>query len=117
MTPGQIANGTASAWVAGMGSMFIVSYAMLARWKDSAEGRLMMALVVAITLTCSLTLTMTVFGFKPNVDWLRFIQAALWGVIGVCFLTLTIKVWKTQVIRRKRFLDDDEGIYVHEELK
>lgn len=97
--------------------MFIISYAMLARWKDSTEGRLMMALVVAITLTCSLTLTMTVFGFKPNVDWLRFVQAALMGVVGVCFLTLTIKVWRSQVIRRKRFLTEDEKIYVHEEWK
>lgn len=100
-----------------MGSMFIISYAMLAKWRSSTEGRLMMALVVAITLTCSLTLTMTVFGFKPNVDWLRFAQAALWVVIGICFLTLTIKVWRSQVIRRKRFLTDDDDIYVHEEWK
>jgi hypothetical protein len=103
-----MANGAASAWVAGMGSLFILSYAVLAKWYRSTDGRLMMVFGVTITITCSLTLTMTVFGFSAGVDWLRFVQAAVMIANGFCFLIFTIRVWSKQVIRRKRYTEQED---------
>lgn len=108
LTPGQGANGMASAFVAGMGSLFIITYGVLAKWRKTVDGRLMMTFGVAITLTCSLTLTMTVFGFAPGIDILRWVQAGLMGVVGLCFLIYTVRVWRAQVFRRKNYQEKEE---------
>lgn len=102
MTMGQNANGIASAFTAGMGSLFILSYAVAAKWWKSTDGRLMMTLATTITVTCSLTLTLTIFDFSADVDWIRFVQAALMVSIGVCFASNTIRVWVVQHRNKNR---------------
>lgn len=101
-TMGQSANGIASAFTAGMGSLFILSYAIAAKWWKSTDGRLMMVLATTVTVTCSLTLTLTIFDFSTDVDWLRFIQAGLMLGIGVCFAFNAARVWVVQFRYRKR---------------
>lgn len=108
MTAGQTANGIAAAFTAGMGSMFIVSYGVLAKWWRSTDGKMMMVFGTAITVTNALTLTMTILGFSADVDWLRFIQAFLMVGIGIAFASFTLRVWKAQVIRTKRYEEEEE---------
>lgn len=108
MTGGQTANGIAAAFTAGTGSMFIISYGILAKWWRSLDGKMMMTFGAAITLTNALTLTMTIFGFSTSVDWLRFIQAFLMAGIGLAFASFTLRVWKAQVIRTKRYEEEEE---------
>lgn len=96
LTPGQVANGAASAVTAVTGLTFVTSYALAARWWKTLEGRLMMMLTVAITSTCLLTLTLTLGGFKDDDDWLRIVQATLMFSIGSCFAYYTFMVWRTQ---------------------
>ena len=108
MTGGQEANGIASAFVAGMGAMFIISYVMTAKWYRSTDGRMMMAFGVTITLTCSITLTLTIFDFSDSVDWLRYAQAILMVVIGLCFAFYTTRVWRAQTLRKKRYEEEED---------
>lgn len=96
LTPGQVANGAAAGFTALAGLIFITSYALSARWWKSLEGRLMMLLGGAISMTCLLTLSLTIVGFHNDDDWLRFIQATLVIAVGGCFIYYTIMVWKLQ---------------------
>lgn len=105
---GQDANGFAAAFTAGFGSLFVISYGVLAKWYESGEGRMMMGFASAITITNALTLTMTILGFSTSVDWLRFIQAGLMISIGVSFAWFTIRVWRLQVLHRKRYAEKEE---------
>lgn len=108
MTPGQMANGYASGFIAVTGSTFVIVYATLARWWRSTDGRMMMALGMTVALTGMLTTTLTIQGFTAGGDFLRFIQAGLLLVVGFTFLLYSIRVWRMQV-RRRRTNHDRQG--------
>lgn len=101
MTPGQVANGCASGFIAITGSIFVLVYGTLARWWKSIDGRMIMALGLTVALTGYLTTTLTIQGFTAGGDFLRFTQAGLLSVVGFIFLLYSIRVWKMQVRRRR----------------
>lgn len=103
MTPGQVANGIATA-VAALGSMaFFWSYALLARWWKSVEGRSLMLAAGGLWTVCLLSATLTLLKAVDHPsEWLRFIGAGLVGSIGLGFFFLTLQVWKAQLRRRHR---------------
>lgn len=96
MTPGQVANGFGSGFTTFAGGIFVISYALLAKWYKSLDGRMTMLLGAAVTITCGLTLTLTLFDFRSTADVFRFIQAGLVTVVGLYFLYWSIRVWGVQ---------------------
>lgn len=102
MTPGQIANGYASGFIAVTGSIFVIVYGTLARWWKSVDGRMIMALGMTVALTGILTTTLTIQGFTAGGDFLRFVQAGLLSVVGFVFLLYAVRVWKMQTRRRAK---------------
>lgn len=101
MTPGQMANGWASGFIAVTGSIFVFTYGLLARWWRSIDGQMIMGLGVTVALTGILTTILTLQGFTAGGDFLRFIQASLVTFVGMTFLLYSIRVWRMQVKRRK----------------
>lgn len=101
MTPGQIANGIAAA-LAALGAMcFFFSYALLARWWKSTEGRSLMLASGGIWTVCTLSATLTLLKAVDHpAEWLRFVGAGLVGSIGLGFFFLTMQVWRRQLKRR-----------------
>lgn len=102
MTPGQEANGVASAFIAVTGWFFVLTYSLLARWWKSIDGRMMMGLGATVALTGTITTILTLQGFTVGGDFLRFIQAGLLVFVGFTFLLYSVRVWRMQVKRRKR---------------
>jgi hypothetical protein len=103
MTPGQVANGIAAA-VAALGAMsFFFSYALLARWWKSVEGRSLMLAAGGLWTVCLLSATLTLLKATDHpAEWLRFVGASLVGMVGLGFIFLTIQVWRAQLNRRHR---------------
>ncbi len=102
MTPGQLANGYASGFIAVTGWGFVITYSILARWWKSIDGRMIMGLGATVALTGVITTTLTIQGFTVGGDFLRFIQAGLLVFVGFTFLLYSVRVWRMQVKRRKK---------------
>jgi cytochrome c biogenesis protein CcdA len=110
MTPGQMANGLASGFIAATGSAFVIIYGVLAKLWKSVDGRMLMTLGLTVAFTGVLTTTLTIQGFTAGGDFLRFIQAGLLVIVGLLFLLYSVRVWKMQFGRfRRRKRNDRQG--------
>lgn len=96
MTGGQLANGIGSGIAGAFSATFVVTYTILAKWHKSAIGRFMILMAAGVFFTCFITLNITSKGFSPSADWLRYIQAGLWVIIGATYAFHSWQVWKAQ---------------------
>jgi O-antigen/teichoic acid export membrane protein len=95
-----LANGIGSAAATITSWAFICSYTIFARWWKNPIGRFMVMKAAAICMTGVITISLTVTGFTEPWDWLRYVQAGLWGLVSLAFIHHTRLVWK--VNRRKK---------------
>lgn len=79
--------------------LFIVAYAVLARWWRTYEGKIMMSKAVAIMLLA--LYTFLVVKITPESTALRWGRVAVVGVIGVFMVAQTVVLARRQLIRRQ----------------
>lgn len=78
--------------------LFIVAYAVLARWWRTYEGRIMMSKAVAIMLLA--LYTFLVVEVTPESTALRWVRIVVVGVIGVFMIAQTVVLARRQLVRR-----------------
>lgn len=93
-----------SAWVSlGVtvcGLIFMLTYALLARWWRSNEGRLLMSFAAVITfLTGYAWVVIKIIPDSTVARWVRIVGS---GVIGLLFLAQTALLIKAQAQRREK---------------
>jgi hypothetical protein len=96
MTGGQLANGIGSAMAATSSLIFILAYSLMARWYKTFTGRFMVAKAAGVFFTCLITIALTANDFTAGVDWLRYVQAAVWVLIGSAYISHIYLIWITQ---------------------
>lgn len=99
MTAGQIANGIGSFVAMLTSGAFILVWTFTGSWWRTSTGRFMIMKAGAICAAGVITVTLTITGFKPNVDLLRDIQAGIWVAVSLAFMHHTRMIWK---LNRKR---------------
>jgi hypothetical protein len=104
MTGGQFANGVGSFLAMITSGAFILVWTWYGTWWRTSTGRFMVMKAAAICFAGVITVWLTLTGFKPDVDSLRYIQAGIWAAVSVAFVHHTRMVWK---INRKKKVDDD----------
>lgn len=88
----RLAVDIASAFTMTSGLLFVISYALLARWWRSTDGRMIMGFVALIVNWCAIDL-----GTKgPD-----YVRAAAIACLGLLILIYTIRVWISQFKGRK----------------
>lgn len=98
MTGGQIANGVGSLLAMMTSGIFILTWTVTGKWWRTSIGRFMIIKAGAIFMAGFLTVWLTISGFKPDVDILRYIQAGIWAAVSVAFTQHTYLLW---INRRK----------------
>lgn len=93
-----------NAWVSlgtGIASfMFVLAYALLARWWRTYEGRVMMGKAVVIGLLAFYAFV--VVEVAPESDAMRWARAALMAAVGVFMVLQTLRLIVNQLDRKNR---------------
>lgn len=102
MTVGQLANGIGSFLAMVTSGIFIIVWSLVGKWWKTPTGRFMIMKAGAICAAGVLTVSLTITGFKPNVDILRDIQAVIWVAVSVAFIHHTRMLLKLRREREKK---------------
>lgn len=94
MTGGQLANALGSALATITSGVFIVTWSAVGKWWRTSTGRFMVMKASAICAAGVLTVALTFLSFQSDVDWLRYVLAAIWTSISIAFVHHTVMVWK-----------------------
>ncbi|GAB3115627.1 hypothetical protein GCM10027160_23240 [Streptomyces calidiresistens] len=73
---------------------FVASYAAVAPWWESVEGRHIMAMAVVVGALCAYAVVITVWPQAAPV--LRFVRSAIVLAVAALFVQRTVLLWRAQ---------------------